>query len=146
MDGSETVGGLEEGRMRPLRKNGDKAIGSTDLVLNLYSNLLLEIWDIVSALIGEAILALLFASAIRRLGDKYPFLTFLKVSEEGISLEGLRDNSRSIYPAEIHRGFQSLINHLFHLFSALAEGVISRELFPKVFPKVREAERIISQK
>jgi hypothetical protein len=49
-------------------------------------------------------------------------------------------------PMEIHRGFQSLINHLFHLFSALAEGVINKELFPKVFPKFREAERIVSQK
>jgi hypothetical protein len=28
----------------------------------------------------------------------------------------------------------------------LAEGVISRELFPKVFPKVKEAERILFPK
>ena len=33
---------------------------STDFVLDLYLNLLMEIWEIVSALIGEAILALLF--------------------------------------------------------------------------------------
>jgi len=128
------------------RKEGNKTMGSSDLVLNLYSNLLQEIWDIVSALVGEAILALLFASTVRRLGEKYPFLTYLKITEEGISWEDLGEKSRSLYPAEIHRGFQSLITHLFQLFSALAEGVISRELFPKVFPKVREAERIISQK
>ena len=132
--------------MGGLRKEGDKAVGSSDLVLNLYSNLLMEIWDIVSALIGEAILALLLASTIRRLRDKYPFLTYLKISEEGVLWEELRENSRGLYPTEIHRGLQSLITHLFNLFSALAEGVISRELFPKVFPKVREAERIISQK
>jgi hypothetical protein len=47
---------------------------------------------------------------------------------------------------EIHRGFQGLINQLSHLFSALADGVINKELFPKVFSKVKEAERIISQK
>jgi hypothetical protein len=58
----------------------------------------------------------------------------------------MREDCRNIAPIEIHRGFQSLINHLSHLFSALAEGVINKELFPKVFPKVREAERIISQK
>jgi len=39
-----------------------------------------------------------------------------------------------------------LINHLSQLFSTLAEGVINKELFPRVFPKVKEAERIISQK
>jgi hypothetical protein len=119
---------------------------SSDLVLDLYSDLLMEIWEIVSALIGEAILGLLFGLAIQKLGEKYSFLISLKVSEEGISLDGVRDDCRNMAPIEIHRGFQSLITHLFQLFSALAEGVISRELFPKVFPRVREAERIISQK
>jgi hypothetical protein len=119
---------------------------SSDLVLNIYSNLLKEIWEIVSALIGEASLSFLFILAIRKIGEKYPFLKSLKVSEEGISWEGERDDCRSLAPVEIHRGFQSLITHLFNLFSALTEGVISRELFPKVLPKVKEAERIISQK
>jgi hypothetical protein len=127
-------------------KEEKKEKWSADLVLELYSNLLMEIWEIVSALLGETILELLFTLAIQRLGDKYPFLASIKVSEESISLNGMQEDFRAIAPIEIHRGFQSLINHLFQLFSALAEGVISRELFPKVLPKVREAERIISQK
>ena len=117
-----------------------------DLLLELYSNLLVEIWEIVSALIGETILELLFTLAIRRIGDKYPFLVLLKVSEDGVSPEDVKEACRGVPPLEVHRGFQSLITHLFHLFATLAEGVISRELFPKVFQKVREAERIISQK
>jgi len=119
---------------------------TSDLVLDLYSNLLMEVWEVVSALIGEAILELLFNLTIQKIGEKYPFLNSLKVSEEGISSDGVREVCRTIPPIDIHRGFQGLINHLFHLFSTLAEGVISREVFPKVFPKVREAERIISQK
>jgi hypothetical protein len=119
---------------------------SSDLILDLYANLLAEIWEVVSALIGEAILAFLFMLAIRKLGEKYPFLNSLKVSEEGVSLEAVREDCRTMAPVEIHRGFQSLVNHLSHLFSALAEGVINKELFPKVFPKFKEAERIISQK
>ena len=119
---------------------------SSDLVLDLYSNLLAEIWELVSALIGEAILAFLFTLAIQKLGEKYPFLVSMKVSEDGIKLDGVRDDCRAVAPIEIHRGFQSLINQLSHLFSALAEGVINKELFPKVFPKVKEADRIISQK
>jgi hypothetical protein len=119
---------------------------SSDLVLDLYSNLLTEIWEVVSALIGEAILAFLFTLAIRKLGEKHSFLNSLRVSEEGISLEKVREDCRTVAPVEIHRGFQSLVNHLSHLFSALAEGVINKELFPKVFPKFKEAERIISQK
>jgi hypothetical protein len=132
--------------MVSLGKEDKKEKWSADLVLDLYSNLLGEIWEIVSALLGETILELIFTLAIKKLGNKYPFLASMKVSEEGISLQELMENCRTMAPIEIHRGFQGLINHLFHLFSALAEGVISRELFPKVLPKVREAERIISQR
>ena len=119
---------------------------STDFILDLYANLLLEIWEIVSALVGETVLALLFLSAIRKIGEKHPFLISLKVSEEGIALNELREKGKSLSSLEIHRGFQSLINHLFQVFSTLAEGVINKELFPKVIPKVKEADRIISLK
>jgi hypothetical protein len=119
---------------------------SSDRVLDLYANLTIEIWEIVSALIGEAILSFLFTLAIRKIGEKYRFLNSLKVSEEGISLDEVRKDCRKIAPLEIHRGFQSLINQLSHLFSTLTEGVINKELLPKVLPKVREAERMISQK
>src|SRR4030065_932215 len=114
---------------------------SSDLVLDLYSNLFTEIWEVVSALIGETILTFLFTLAIRKLGEKHSFLNSLKVSEEGVSLERVREECRTVGPVEIHRGFQSLINHLSHLFSALAEGVINKELFPKVFPTFKEAGR-----
>lgn len=127
-----------------MAERGEK--GSANLVLDLYSNLLMEIWEIVSALIGEAILTILFLSAIRKIGEKHPFLISLKVSEEGIALDKIKGEGQNLSPLEIHRGFQSLINHLFQLFSALAEGVINNELFPKVIPKIKGAERIISQK
>lgn len=132
--------------MAPTVKDERGGKWSSDLVLDLYSNLLAEMWELVSALIGEAILAYLFTLAIRKLGEKYPFLNSLKVSEEGISMEEVRQDYRTVAPIEIHRGFQSLVNHLSQLFSALAEGVINKELFPKVFPKFKEADRIISQK
>ncbi len=131
--------------MAPARdEKGEKR--SSDLVLDLYSNLLTEMWELVSALIGEAILAYLFTLAIRKLGEKHPFLNSLKVSEDGVSMEKVRQECRTVAPVEIHRGFQSLVNHLSQLFSALAEGVINKELFPKVFPKFKEADRIVSQK
>ena len=132
--------------MTPSAREDKGGRWSSDLVLDLYANLLTDIWEVVSALIGETILAFLFTLTIRKLGEKYSFLNSLKVSEEGVSLEKVREDCRTVAPVEIHRGFQSLVNHLSHLFSALAEGVINKELFPKVFPKFKEAERIISQK
>lgn len=132
--------------MRNTLQREKEGKGRSDLILELYSSLLLELWEIVSALIGESILAFLFNLAIRKLGGKYPFLESLKITEEGLLMDGVKEESRSLAPLEIHRGFQSLINHLSQLFSTLADGVINKELFPKIFPKVKEAERIISQK
>ncbi len=127
-------------------KEGKEEKFSSDLISDLYTNLLKEIWESVSALIGEATLTLLFNLAIRKIGEKYPFLNSLKVSEEGLALEEVKKGCRNLPPVEIHRGFQSLINELSHLFSALTEGVITKELLPKVLPKVREAERMVSKK
>lgn len=119
---------------------------SSERVLEIYSTLLLEVWEIVSALIGEAVLTILLNLAIKKLEDKYRFLEKIKVSEEGISFEKLKEDCRNISAIQVHRGFQSLINNLINLFSILAEGVINKEIFPKIFPKVKEAERIVSQK
>ena len=127
-------------------KEGREEKFSSDLVSDLYANLLKEIWESVSAFIGEAILTLLFNLAIRKIGERYSFLKSLRVSEEGLALEEVKKGCRNLPPAEIHRGFQSLINQLSHLFSALTEGVITKELLPKVLPKVREAERMVSKK
>ncbi len=127
-------------------KEGKEEKFSSDLISDLYTNLLKEIWESVSALIGEATLTLLFNLAIRKIGEKYPFLNSLRVSEEGLALEEVKKGCRNLPPIEIHRGFQSLINELSHLFSALTEGVITKELLPKVLPKVREAERMVSKK
>jgi len=127
-------------------KEEKKGKWPSDVVLDHYSKLLEEVWEIVSALIGEAIVELVFLSAIRKLEEKHPFLSRLQVSEEGVTLGPMREDGRKMTPVDIHRGFQSLITNLFDIFSALAEGVVSRELFPKVLPKVREAERLISNR
>ena len=132
--------------MTSVGKEDKEGKWSTDFILDLYANLLVEIWEMVSALVGETVLALLFLSAIRKIGEKHPFLISLKVSEEGIALNELREKGKALSSLEIHRGFQSLINHLFQLFSTLAEGVINKELFPKVIPIVKEADRVISLK
>jgi len=127
-------------------KEGKEEKFSSDLISDLYTTLLRGIWESVSGWIGESLLTLLFHLAIRKIGEKYPFLNASRVSEEGLVLDEVKKGCRNLPPSEIHRGFQSLINQLSHLFSALTEGVITKELLPKVLPKVREAERMVSRK
>jgi len=81
---------------------------TSDIVLDIYSNLLLEIWEVVSALVGEAILELLFNIAIKKIGEKYKFLNLIKVSEDGIIFNELKEDLRNQSATELHKGFQSL--------------------------------------
>ena len=96
-------------KVTPGEKEEKKVKWSSDLVLGFYSKLLMDIWEIVSALIGEAIVELLFNLAVRRLVEKHPFLSSVKVSEEGISLDGIRQGGQRLTPTELHRGFQRLM-------------------------------------
>jgi len=54
--------------------NGEKkGKWSSEAVLDLYSKLLAEIWETVSALIGESVLEFLFNLAIQKLKGNMPF-------------------------------------------------------------------------
>ncbi len=127
-------------------KKEKSEIPFSDPIVDLYLALLEEIWESVSAMIGETILSLLFGLAIRRTGERYPFLNSLKVSEEGLFLEEGRKGFRNVSGVELHRGFQSLVNDLSNLFTLLTEGVIAKELLPKILPRIREAERMVFKK
>ena len=121
-----------------------KTTANLDLI-DLYSRLLNEIWEKVSELIGESLLAFLILLTIGRISDKFPILREIRVSEAGISLETIRKQFQDIPPEDLHRAFQGLVKNLFNVFTALAENVINRELFSTVLPKLREAEKMISR-
>jgi hypothetical protein len=113
-------------------------------LIDLYSSLLREIWGKASELIGESLLAFIIQLTIDRISDKFSILTGVRVSEDGVSLEGMRNQSQDISPEDIHRAFQGFIKNLLNVFTVLTENVINRELFSTVLPKVREAEKMIS--
>ncbi|MFB0507935.1 MAG: hypothetical protein ACETWT_14490 [Thermodesulfobacteriota bacterium] len=114
-------------------------------LIELYSTLLNEIWGKVSELIGESLLAFLMQLTIDRVSDKVSLLKGIRVSEAGISLEAIRDQSKDTSPEDIHRAFQGFVKNLFNAFTAITENVINRELFSTVIPKLREAEKMLSQ-
>jgi hypothetical protein len=114
-------------------------------LIDLYSSLLTEIWGKVSELIGESLLAFLLLLTINRMSDKFSILKGIRVSEAGISLESLRNQSGDSSPEDIHRAFQGFIKNLFNVFTAITGNIINRELLSTVLPKLREAEKMISR-
>jgi len=121
-----------------------KTTANLDLI-DLYSRLLNEIWEKVSELIGESLLAFLILLTIGRISDKFPILREVQVSEAGISLETMRSQCQDASPEDLHRAFQGFVKYLFNVFTAITENVINRELLSTVLPKLREAEKMISR-
>ncbi len=113
-------------------------------LIDLYSALLNEIWGKVSELIGESLLAFLILLTIGRMSDKLPLLREIRISEDGISLESIRNQFQDTSPEDVHRAFQGFVKNLFNVFTAITENVINRELLSTVLPKLREAEKMIS--
>jgi len=121
-----------------------KADLNLDLI-DLYSNLLNEIWGKASELIGETLLAFFILLTIKRTPDKSSILREIRVSEDGISLEAVRKQCQDASPDDVHRALQGLVKNLFNVFTVTTENVINRELFSKVLPKLREAEKMVSR-
>ena len=121
-----------------------KTTANLDLI-DLYSRLLNEIWEKVSELIGESLLAFLILLTIGRISDKFPILREIRVSEAGISLETMRSLCQDASPEDLHRAFQGFVKYLFNVFTTITENVINRELLSTVLPKLREAEKMISR-
>jgi hypothetical protein len=114
-------------------------------LIDLYSSLLNEVWGKASELIGETLLVFFLLLTINRTPDKSSILRGIRVSEDGISLETVRKQCQDASPEDVHRALQALVKNLFNLFTVITENVINRELFSKVIPKLREAERMISR-
>ncbi len=114
-------------------------------LIDLYSTLLQEVWGKVSELIGESLLAFLVQLTIDRMPENFSILGGVRVSEGGISLEAIRDQSKDTSPEDIHRAFQGFVKNLFNVFTAITADVINRELFSTVLAKLREAEKMISR-
>lgn len=114
-------------------------------LIDLYSSLLNEVWGKTSELIGETLLVFFILLIIKRTPDKASILREIRVSEDGISLETVRKQCQDASPDDVHRALQGLVKSLFNVFTVITENVINRELFSTVFPKLREAEKMVSQ-
>ncbi len=121
-----------------------KADLNLDLI-DLYSNLLNEVWGKASELIGETLLAFFILFTIKRTPDKSSILREIRVSEDGISLEAVRKQCQDASPDDVHRALQGLVKNLFNVFTVITENVINRELFSAVLLKLREAEKMASR-
>lgn len=101
-------------------------------VIEVYSDLLDDIWRRVAYFIGGITLQVLMRSAIRRTAVVYPFIANVTVTVDGISLHCLKDICRDIPKREPTKALQNLVTELFGLLASMSGDVIIRELTPIV--------------
>lgn len=115
-----------------MSKKGKKPDIPIEYVLEVYSELLDEIWRRVAYFIGGITLQVLMSTAIRRTSLAFPFMTHVTVTVNGVSLEKLGDISCDLPKREPMRALQNLVTELFSLLVSISGDIIIRELTPMV--------------
>ena len=105
------------------------------LIISVYQDLLTTIFRRASPIVGAITVATLLESSLEEAKERYPFLAAAEVSEEGVSLEGLRREARAVPPRELKAGLEEWVSGLFTAFTVLTGDVIVRQLG-------REVERV----
>ncbi len=110
------------------------------LIISVYEDLLSTIFRKASPIVGAITVATLLESSLADAKEKYPFLEGASVSEEGVSLQGLRERAGEISPSQLKQGLEEWVSNLFTAFTILTGDVIVRQLGAEV-EKVREKLR-----
>jgi len=105
------------------------------LIISLYQDLLGTIFRKASPIVGAITVATLLESSLADARERYPFLSAVRVSEEGVWLDELREEAKSIPPRELKAGLEEWVSGLFAAFTILTGEVIVRQLG-------REVERV----
>ncbi|MGQ3685973.1 MAG: hypothetical protein ACUBOA_13350 [Candidatus Loosdrechtia sp.] len=115
-----------------MSEKGKKHDTPAEQVIEIYTELLNEIWRRVAYLIGGITLQVLMSNAVRRTSLAFPFLTQVSVTTCGVSLEKLREVCCSLPKHETRKALQNLVAELFSLLISMSGDVIVRELAPLV--------------
>lgn len=110
---------------------GEKHDIPLEHIIEVYSDLLDDIWRRIAYFIGGITLQVLMRSAIRRTAA-YPFIAGVTVTVNGVSLHCLMDICRDIPKREPAKALQNLVTELFSLLASMSGDVIIRELTPIV--------------
>lgn len=110
------------------------------LIISVYQDLLSTIFRRASPIVGPITVATLLESSLADATERYPFLAAVEVSEQGVSLDGLREGAKNIPPRELKAGLEEWVSGLFTAFTILTGDVIVRQLGEEV-ERVRERLR-----
>lgn len=101
-------------------------------IIEVYADLLNEIWKRVAYFIGGITLQVLMRTAIRRTAGIYPFMADITVKVDGVFLSGLNESCKDIPSRQSQKALQNLVTELFGILASMSGDIIVRELTPLV--------------
>lgn len=100
-------------------------------VLEIYEDLLINIWDRILPTLGGLTVATITRKAIAKAGVKYPIIEQLEVGEDGVSFASLRETAAAD-EHDLRDALKEVISNLFDILAKLTGNILVTQLMREI--------------
>lgn len=100
-------------------------------VLEIYEDLLINIWDRILPTLGGLTVATITRKAIAKAGLKYPLVEQLEVSEDGVSFASLRETAAA-NEHDLRDALKEVVSNLFDILAKLTGNILVTQLMREI--------------
>lgn len=100
-------------------------------VLEIYEDLLINIWDRILPTLGGLTVATITRKAIAKAGLKYPLVEQLEVSEDGVSFASLRETAAAD-EHDLRDALKEVVSNLFDILAKLTGNILVTQLMREI--------------
>ena len=101
-------------------------------VLEIYEDLLRTVWAKIVPTLGTVTVVTIVQRAIDRTGQDHQVLTYLMVTDTGLSFDKIGEHLGEQERTELREAFKDLIANLFDILAKLTGNIIVKQLIKEV--------------
>jgi hypothetical protein len=121
--------------MEPQREQSIAEQVSTQVkieVVDLYEELLINIWNKIVPTLGQVTVSAIFDRAIHRTMKQYPFMGHLQVKRSHLDFSLLRESLQEREKSNIKDGFKDLVTNLIDILAKLTGNILVNVVMQEV--------------
>ncbi len=101
-------------------------------ILEIYEDLFQTVWAKIVPTLGTVTVVTIVQRAIDRTGRDHQVLTYLMVTDAGLSFDRIRERLGDEERTELREAFKDLIANLFDILAKLTGNIIVKQLIKEV--------------
>lgn len=101
-------------------------------VLEIYKDLLSTIWNRILPTLGRVTVSAIVERALALTEEAYPLVGHLKVTEEGVSFDALRQRMEEEEPEVVREALKEVITNLIDILVMLTGDILVRQLIKEI--------------